>query len=433
VAPPVVAVPAACVMRAVRAILTVVLGYAAWEAARLGYADWAAREKTGEGLKRAIRIAPENARNYALLGRLLVSSDAAASAAAFEQAVGRNRWDSDSWIELGLWAEAAGDGRRAEQLLGEAARVDALYLPRWTLANYYFRRGDTRQFQQWVREAARMGYGDLSPLFRLVAMVAGETGNAAEWLQLDNPRLMANYLSFAISSGRLHEVAPCARKLAWWGRREDQGVVLAACDALAGRSMVDDALRVWEDACRKGLVDLSPDEATRGGVTNGEFRHAPLGAGFDWRIPRHEGVEVGMLDPAKTLRIRLTGNQPEHCELLAQMVPVGRGGDFSLEVEYRTRGLARESGLAWRVSDMAAADHPEWLSSESWTTAKVPFRIPDGAKLVRLALWYARAPGTVRADGEVAIRAVRLNAAEGLPATPKAAVRESGTSAIPAR
>ena len=405
-------------MKAVRVILAMALGWAAWEAARLGYADWVAQAKTREGLERGIRIAPENSRNYALLGRLLAASDAAGSEAAFQGAVLRNRWDSESLIELGLWAEARGDRGRAERLLGEAARVDALYLPRWTLANYYFRRGDARQFQHWAREAARMGYGDLTPLFRLAVLMAGEQGDVPKFLGLEKPDWLANYLSFAMSSKRLHELAPCARKLAWWRRAEDQGVVLAACDALAGEYKVEEALRVWEDACRSGLVGLPPEEAERGGVTNGEFRHAPLGAGFDWRIPRHEGTEAGMIEPGRTLRIRLTGNQPERCELLAQILPVRRGGDFLLEVEYRTWGLARESGLAWRIVGLETAGRLGWLSSESWTTAKAPFRIPDGVKLLRLALWYERAAGTVRAEGEVAVRAVRWSAAERLPVTP---------------
>jgi len=57
-----------------------------------------------------------------------------------------NRYDAQADIGLGLQFEADGDFGRAEKKLLEAYEVDHTYLPRWSLANYYFRRDNIPAF-----------------------------------------------------------------------------------------------------------------------------------------------------------------------------------------------------------------------------------------------------------------------------------------------
>ena len=72
----------------------------------------------------------------------------------------------ESTVELGLFAlglakERAGDFEGAARDLLRAAEVDRQYLPAWTLANFYFRRGDRPAFRNWVRRSAELAPGDL--------------------------------------------------------------------------------------------------------------------------------------------------------------------------------------------------------------------------------------------------------------------------------
>ena len=103
------------------------------------------------------------------VGLLTAEKDPAISMAALERAVALNPSDAGSWIELGLRWEADGNAGRAEQYLLRAAEVDRQYLPRWSLANFYFRRKDTEKFWAWARASAEMVYGDARPLFRCAA------------------------------------------------------------------------------------------------------------------------------------------------------------------------------------------------------------------------------------------------------------------------
>ena len=117
--------------------------------------------------------------------------------AALLHAVAVNPWDTRSRIELGLLAEAEGDSTTSERYLLQAAETDHLFLPRWTLANYYFRRGDTSQFWGWAKEAADRVYGDAQPLFRLCGRVA-EDGKLIDRLQIQSADARAGYLSYLL-------------------------------------------------------------------------------------------------------------------------------------------------------------------------------------------------------------------------------------------
>src|SRR5579864_8560303 len=68
------------------------------------------------------------------------------SSAELDRALTLNPRYSAAWIARGLEAEAAGDRKNAEASLLRAAEIDHLYLPRWTLANFYFRAGDLPRF-----------------------------------------------------------------------------------------------------------------------------------------------------------------------------------------------------------------------------------------------------------------------------------------------
>jgi len=84
-----------------------------------------------------------------------------------------------AWIAQGLESETAGDRRRAEASLLRAAETDATYLPRWTLANFYVRAGDSEKFWIWARRASVMA-PDPAALFQLCWRVSGDGREISE-------------------------------------------------------------------------------------------------------------------------------------------------------------------------------------------------------------------------------------------------------------
>ena len=124
------------------------------------------------------------------------------SEAELRAAVSLNPRLSSAWIRLGLDAEADGNLPQAEADLLQAARVDHLYLPAWTLANFYFRHGDADRFWAWASRAAALTYDDYRPLLRLADALEPSPLRVATQLGGGAPLLRA-YLDLLINTHRL--------------------------------------------------------------------------------------------------------------------------------------------------------------------------------------------------------------------------------------
>ena len=141
----------------------------------------------------------------------LVRSDSSRN--ELSAAVRMNPRLSSAWIQLGLEAESTGNVAEAEADLLQAARVDHLYLPAWTLANFYFRHDDARKFWPWAERAARLTSDDYRPLLRLADYLDTSPQSVATRLGGGGPLLRA-YLDLLIGAGRLDSARDVAGLLA---------------------------------------------------------------------------------------------------------------------------------------------------------------------------------------------------------------------------
>jgi hypothetical protein len=381
---------------------------------RVGWADYLARQETLEATERALRWTPSQAVYHFRLGVLTADKYPARSIAALQRAVALNPSDAASWIELGLRLERNGKADAAERCLLRAAEVDRQYLPRWTLANFYFRRNDTEKFWTWARSSAEMVYGDAAPLFRLCGQVL-EDGRLIERLGIVRPEVRVDYLAYLLGHGRPEAIMPAVRKVMEQDRKEDVPVLLAACDRLLDERRVQEAVEVWNGlAQRRNIPSGTVD--TEGGpiLTNGAFAAAPSSHGFDWRLPATDGVSASGEENPTGLRLTFSGSQPENCEVLAQFLPVREKTSYELKFTYRTSGIGPGTGLRWRVMEASGGVLAEGdsLSSEEQKEDRISFRTPAGRRLARIALEYRRAAGTTRAAGFVALRHVDVRSVD---------------------
>src|SRR5437763_66740 len=118
---------------ALRFLIVAGLALAAFESARLAWADAWFRTGSAKGVERAISIAPtpENLAARALQ----MEYEGLDSRAVLERAASLAPLSAGPRIQLGLNAEIRGDRVTAERWLLEAARVDRTFEPRWALAN----------------------------------------------------------------------------------------------------------------------------------------------------------------------------------------------------------------------------------------------------------------------------------------------------------
>jgi tetratricopeptide (TPR) repeat protein len=190
---------------AVRALLLLFLGFASLLTIRLAVAEADFRLDPRSALRSPLWAGAAN------LGRFESSWD------ELHAAVGLNPRLSSAWIQLGLAAEANGNLPEAETDLLRAASVDRLYVPAWTLANFYFRRGDAAKFWPWAKRAATLTYDDYRPLLRLADALETSPQHVATSVATrlgGGAPLLRAYLDLLINAHRLDSAREVAALLA---------------------------------------------------------------------------------------------------------------------------------------------------------------------------------------------------------------------------
>jgi tetratricopeptide (TPR) repeat protein len=373
---------------AARVVALILLAVAAVYSVRLAFADAAFRRQTPQSVTRALKILPDRA-SYLLFRALQLDYDGEDATALLERAARVNPLSSAPRIRLGLAAEAHGDFSGAEKWLLDAARIDRQFEPRWTLANFYFRRQSSDEFWKWMRAALMVSYGDRRPAFDLCWRV---TQNADEVLERAIPNqheVLAAYLYYVMDQ-RHEAVAQVALKLAGVQNAADLPQLEAACDLLIDNAKPAEARELWN---KMGRVQTEL-------IHNANFAAEPSGHGFDWRPSRAGGLSYILLPGA--YRIMLSGKQPELCELLRQFVAAEPGKVYSLHWEARTPGIGSPSGIEW----VAGAAKSAVESAQDWRSGTFEFKA--ATTLVPIALGYHRPTGQARAEGSVEIRSVSL-------------------------
>ena len=300
------------------------------------------------------------------------------------------RW-AGAWIEEGLRAEMASQLRDAESCFLEAARLDRTWLPRWTLANYYLRRGERDRFWQWARAAASIPYADVSALFPLAWRVSNDSGEILARLIPPSAAVHRQYLEYLLNRDLVTAAEPVAGALAVQATPEDRALLLRHLEREITARRMAPSIAVWNALIQRGLIQHPPLNPERGvSLTNGDFARAPERGGFDWRIHPVEGVAVEYLSPG--VRVTLSGRQPERTDILYQFVPLL--GDTAYRLQFRCR--TETVGLHWSLeSDLLPGVD---LRSEEWREQSIAFATRQ-AGLYQLVLRYQRPQGSPRAEG----------------------------------
>jgi pentatricopeptide repeat protein len=308
-------------------------------------------------------------------------------------------------------AEGRGDLAGAERLLLLAEVHNRLWLPRWTLANFYFRHDRMEDFWKWVRAALERSQGNLAPVFRMCEEAGGDAAFLLEKVIPGEPRVLAGYISFLAERGRLEGLGAAAgsfldhqtaesREWAW-------RVVNVAIEGLLKGGRGEEARGLWNRMSRVGLIGY-PELDSERPLVNGDLEEPLAPAGFDWRVGRAAGVESYFGSPTRSAKFVLTGRQPERMTLMAQTVWLEAGRRYRLTFETQWIGdAARARGVVWRVAGRAAGWSP---AAEDWAVGAVEVAAAPEERAVEIALAAEREVGQVRPEGELRVRRVRLEA-----------------------
>jgi|SRR5579872_3632249 len=369
---------------ALRILTYVALAGAAWWSIRLARADAAFRQRTPQNVARAVELEPENGEYLAALA-LQAEYSGQDSTPLLDEIARLNPRASAPRIRLGLAAELRGDPNQAERWLLEAYSVDHQFEARWTLANFYFRQGKMQEFWTWIRSALEASYGDRVAAFDLCWQASNDDQEILDRAIPDRREVVASYLAYLLNHHKQAAIANAALRLVQIRIPADLPLLYSATDAVLDPDL-------WQ-----ALGNARP-----AGITHPDFeppRTGPsVGHGFDWRFIETAGVTHQSLEGH---RIRFSGQQPQTCELLRQVLGGLRpGAAYTLHWETRTQGIASPTGLAWQIADGTG----EIAAGDDWSTGKMTFT-PDSDHAI-LVLTYRRPEGQVRTEGYVDIRRV---------------------------
>jgi hypothetical protein len=305
------------------------------------------------------------------------------------------------WLRLGLRAEFSGDLTLAEHSLLAGAARSRLYLPRYSLAGYYFRRKNADEFRRWSREALRTAYGDVAPLLDLCWRMRPEPDWLARQALSERPEIARQFLMLLMQHRELEAAGNLASAMVPRALREDLPWLLAYCDLSLSEGRSPLPVRIWNGLCHRRLVPYGPLDPSRGHcITNPDFATPALRSGFEWHMDGAsllESVRFG-----RELRLTFAGRQPEKFVIAWQFIPVTPGVPYHLRWECTPIDGASCDGIAWRLYETRNALIPQDRAADgsiSFATA---------LEVLRLALVYERPAGSTKLQGTVAIKGLKL-------------------------
>lgn len=386
---------------ALRLMIIAACCWGIWCSWQLARADYLFRQDTDTSIRRAISTTPDAWAYYMRLAEF----DPANAEQLLTVSVSLNPYNAQAQIELGLRDEAQGAFGKAEQHFQSAFAVDHTYLPRWSLAGFYFRRGEMPAFWTWARSAAEMPSDNTQSLFELCWRVLPDADEITRRILNNNPKLLRQYLDFLLSKDQASPAAGIATRLIQYGDfNTDVSRMFSAINQLIADKDGNQAKAIWTTLIGKHWViadSVLPN--------NPNFAREPLPVPFDWALPPTSGIQS--VPGPSGLETEFSGLEPEQCEIAEQAVVLAPG-NYEMDYSYRTQGIAPGSGLQWQI-ESAGSSNPlaesADLSSETMTHAKMLFSIPPAASLVHLRLIYRRTLGTPPISGLLVISSVQIH------------------------
>lgn len=378
------------------------------------------RQMTASGVAAAVRLIPSNSTYVAALAEF----EPPRRVELLQRALSLSRFDAKSWTQLGLDAEfRQHDAAKAERYFKEAAAVDHMFLPRLTLANFYFRQERNTEFLDWVHRALDISpYGyDPRPLYQECWSSGADPAHIAAAIP-DYDRRLFEYAYFLLTINRPDLTRPVfERGMAafahsrsmpgdegWYRESVGNGI-----DHLLDADLPDDALKLWGSLYKAGWIGL-PVPAADSLLNNSDFSQQAFQHGFDWRLPPVQGASTSQFPDIREVRFTLSGTQPEFCILLQQYLVLQPLHRYELSWDSDRGTIPAEDGFNWRLYSVkrGVPPTPTDLRSPDVTAGtgdgKWEFRTAKEARVYLITLEYTRPVGKTRAEGSFVLRHAML-------------------------
>jgi hypothetical protein len=367
-----------------------------WQCYRIALADSLGRKPTEESLRAAVATRPNHFQYHWQLSKV----PSGESRARLEDAIRLNPFNAGPMVDLATSFEFSGDQPRAEELLMRANQVDRTFFPRWSLANYYLRRGRTDDFWTWSRKAAEVGAENMWSLFALCHRVEPDPSAVARLALPDRRDAVWSYIGF-LNSRRIAAPREVFLRAIPTVDTSLEATVLDSVDTLLTAKHPDDAAWVWNAAAARGVLRESLDT----------FPAVPSHRGLDWRYNLAEqGVILTHREAG--LEVTISGKQSEAALILERVVVLDGASAYRVDYRYQPINLETAGGIRWRMwfPDRTVDGPPFKPTGDAGGHFRVETR--PGERIGRLQFVCIRELGTTRSKGGVLLESARVSKME---------------------
>jgi len=374
-------------------------------------ASYLFKQDTATSVPEAVKLVSYNAEYVARLASWKEDQ----RAALLKRAVELNPFDYESLIQLGLATEITqADPKTAETYFLRAAAVNHMYLPKWTLAGYYFRRQNASEFFRWANETLKITPYAGDPVFTQMWLMSQDPPRLSAAIP-DRARTLVQYTWFLSNSKQFTAIPPIVQRLVRvvgdddpraWGRDD---LIASSLDNVLASGDMNSGLQIWT-TLRDGRWILQGVPGADHPLTNGDFRLPFYKHGFDWAPAETAAIHIQQFVNEPSIDIGLSGDEPEHCELLRQYVAVEPGFLYRMQWKVEAQGIPAGSGLAWHLRPANGDAAIDATSSDLLNSPQTwEFVAPPNVSGFVLTLEYNRALGHVRPTGHATLRSVTMN------------------------
>jgi hypothetical protein len=350
-----------------------------------------------ETLIEAIRFVPLSPDPFYRLGLFyqwdMRSIDPGESLKFFKEAINRNPFEQRYWLNVAQVLHTNGERKRSQKALEKAVRVfPASYVGRWaagilllqqgalegTLAHFTYILSHYPNRSSQVYDVMRRAISDPDLLFEKL-------------VPKDIPSLN-RYIAYLYEIGDLESARKAWEKKVSYGFKNSREETVRHLNFLITHGQLNEAFRIWNGRLQEEGLSAPADGNL---ITNGGFeREKILGGGFDWKVQKVKGAEVGFdgsvaTEGMRSLRIVFDGNENVDFHHVYQVVSLKPESDYLLKISMKSKNVTTKSGVKVEILGVGprfhAASEPLFGNTE-WKELVVPFRTPPKSQggLVRV-------------------------------------------------
>jgi Flp pilus assembly protein TadD len=336
---------------------------------------------TEHGLERATRLEPDNFEYWFELGRYwqynLENSDSQKAIAAYRQALARNPYSADAYVNLATAYESENDVTAARDNFLKAKKAYPVSAEvSWRVGNFFLRQGELDEAFKEIRESVTADPSRGAEAFSRCLRVEPNIKTVLDRALPDMPVVYVDIIRDLSDQGRTTEALIVWDRLVAAQPELSLNEIYSLANALRDKREYAEAALVWKQGTQlAGLGNLGDPAASV--LWDGGFESGFNNFTYSWTFPATvHGVQIQRDSKEKhsgqySLRLTFDGKSDVSFSDVCHRVPVAPSTNYQFSAWVQTRDLTSDQGLRFRIQSSSSAYAPvitpEIHGTHSWT------------------------------------------------------------------